>query len=169
MLQLQDIKKAKEDRDDIWCTRCHAGGHTKDTCPNFRNYCYRDPQTHWDVLVYHGVAYVKSMGIDMRTVITCRRWLPKQNVCTINFFSQLDMTTKLPCLWFYPGKDVWFILCERWGPPNSANTTTRNTTNSTSAVYTTTSIAVCPCATTATVYNAAAVCTSFVNGGTTTI
>ena len=37
-LQLQDIKKAKEDRDDIWCTRCHASGHTKDTCLTFHNY-----------------------------------------------------------------------------------------------------------------------------------
>ena len=38
MLQLQDIKKAKEDRDDIWCTRFHASGHTKDTCLTFQNY-----------------------------------------------------------------------------------------------------------------------------------
>ena len=37
MLQLQDIKKAKEDRDDLWCTWCHADGHTKDTCPTFWN------------------------------------------------------------------------------------------------------------------------------------
>ena len=37
-LQLKDIKKAKEDRDDIWCTRFHASGHTKDTCLTFRNY-----------------------------------------------------------------------------------------------------------------------------------
>ena len=37
-LQLQDIKKAKEDRDDIWCTHCHVGRHTKDTCPTFQNY-----------------------------------------------------------------------------------------------------------------------------------
>ena len=37
-LQLQDIKKAKEDHDDLWCTRCHADGHTKDTCPMFLNY-----------------------------------------------------------------------------------------------------------------------------------
>ena len=40
MLQLQDIKKAKEDRDDIWCTHYHANGHTKDTCPTFRNYLF---------------------------------------------------------------------------------------------------------------------------------
>ena len=37
-LQLQDIKKAKEYRDDLWCTRCHAGRHTKDTCSKFWNY-----------------------------------------------------------------------------------------------------------------------------------
>ena len=40
MLQLQDIKKAKEDHDDLWCTRCHVGGHTKDTCSTFRNYLF---------------------------------------------------------------------------------------------------------------------------------
>ena len=34
-LQLQDIKKDKEYHDNLWCTRCHAGGHTKDTCPTF--------------------------------------------------------------------------------------------------------------------------------------
>ena len=38
ILQLQDIKKAKEDRENIWCTRCHADRHTKDTCPTFQNY-----------------------------------------------------------------------------------------------------------------------------------
>ena len=31
-LQLQDIKKSKEDCDDLWCTRCYADGHTKNTC-----------------------------------------------------------------------------------------------------------------------------------------
>ena len=37
-LQLQDIKNAKEYHDDLWCTRCHVSGHTKDTCLTFRNY-----------------------------------------------------------------------------------------------------------------------------------
>ena len=37
-LQLQDIKKEKEESDDIWCTRCHTNGHTKDNCPIFQNY-----------------------------------------------------------------------------------------------------------------------------------
>ena len=31
-LQLQDINKAKEDYDDLWCTWCHVDGHTKETC-----------------------------------------------------------------------------------------------------------------------------------------
>ena len=35
MLQLQDIKNAKEYRDDLWCTQCHVGRHTKDTCETF--------------------------------------------------------------------------------------------------------------------------------------
>ena len=38
MLQLQDIKKEKENRDDLWCTHFHADGHTKDTCLTFQNY-----------------------------------------------------------------------------------------------------------------------------------
>ena len=37
-LQLQDIKKVKEEHDELWCTRCHVDGHTKDTCPTFLNY-----------------------------------------------------------------------------------------------------------------------------------
>ena len=35
MLQLQDIKKAKENHDELWCTWCHANRHTKDTCSMF--------------------------------------------------------------------------------------------------------------------------------------
>ena len=34
-LQLLDIKKAKEEHDDLWCTRCHVDGHTKESCPTF--------------------------------------------------------------------------------------------------------------------------------------
>ena len=37
-LQLQDIKKAKEDHDDIWCTHFHASEHTKHNFSTFRNY-----------------------------------------------------------------------------------------------------------------------------------
>ena len=37
-LQLHDIKKAKEEQDDFWCTQCHVDGHTKDTYPTFQNY-----------------------------------------------------------------------------------------------------------------------------------
>ena len=38
MLQLQDIKKGKENHEDLWCTHCRADGHTKDTYPDFQNY-----------------------------------------------------------------------------------------------------------------------------------
>ena len=34
-LQLQDIKKEKYEHDDLWCTRSHVDGHTKDTCLSF--------------------------------------------------------------------------------------------------------------------------------------
>ena len=37
-IQLQDIKKVKDEHDDLWCTQCHVDGHTKDTCPSFQNY-----------------------------------------------------------------------------------------------------------------------------------
>ena len=37
-MQLKEIKNGKENRDDLWCTRCHTDGHNKDTCPNFQNY-----------------------------------------------------------------------------------------------------------------------------------
>ena len=142
----------------------------------------QEPQIHWAVLVYHGVTYVRSMVIDIRTVITCRRWLPRQKICTVHFVGQSSRTwwQKLSSLWIAPGKDVWFILCERWGPPNNASTTTSSTTNSTSiatsstinsisVIYTTTFVAVCPRATAVIVYITAAVCTSAANGGTTTV
>ena len=38
MLQLQDIKKVKDEHDDLWCTRCHVDGNTKDTCPSFQKH-----------------------------------------------------------------------------------------------------------------------------------
>ena len=34
-LQLQDIKKVKENHEYIWCTRCRTDGHTKDNFPDF--------------------------------------------------------------------------------------------------------------------------------------
>ena len=34
-LQLQDIKKGKEHRKEVWCTRCRTEGHQKDQCPDF--------------------------------------------------------------------------------------------------------------------------------------
>ena len=47
MLQLQDIKKAKEYHDDLWCTRCRVDGNTEDTCPTFQNYFYCLPVRHY--------------------------------------------------------------------------------------------------------------------------
>ena len=37
-IQLHDIKKEKDEHDDLWCTRCHVDGYTKYTCPTLRNY-----------------------------------------------------------------------------------------------------------------------------------
>ena len=37
-LQLQYIKKEKEEHDDLWCTQCHVDRHTKDTCLTLQNY-----------------------------------------------------------------------------------------------------------------------------------
>ena len=38
---------------------------------------FQEPRTHCIALVYHGAAYVRSMGIEMRTATTCKRWLPR--------------------------------------------------------------------------------------------
>ena len=45
-LQLQDIKKGKEQHEDIWCIRCRTDGHTKDTCPYFQNYMLSGASNH---------------------------------------------------------------------------------------------------------------------------
>ena len=37
-IQLKDIKKGREHREEIWCTQCHGEGHHKDQCLDFRNY-----------------------------------------------------------------------------------------------------------------------------------
>ena len=37
-IQLQDIKKGREHRGEIWCTQCHTKEHHKDQCPYFWNY-----------------------------------------------------------------------------------------------------------------------------------
>ena len=37
-LQLQDISKQKERREDVWCTYCHTKGHFKNQCPVLLQY-----------------------------------------------------------------------------------------------------------------------------------
>ena len=37
-LQLQDIKKGKEVREEVWCTKCRTEGLSKDHCPVFVEY-----------------------------------------------------------------------------------------------------------------------------------
>ena len=36
--QLQDIKKGKEVREEVWCTKCRTEGHSKEHCPMFVEY-----------------------------------------------------------------------------------------------------------------------------------
>jgi len=38
MLQVHDIKKGKDVREEIWCLKCKAEGHHKDQCPLFQDY-----------------------------------------------------------------------------------------------------------------------------------
>jgi len=37
-IQLQDISKKKERRDDVWCTYCRTEGHYKNQCPVLLQY-----------------------------------------------------------------------------------------------------------------------------------
>ena len=36
--QLQDIKKGKEVREEVWCTKCRTEGHSREHCPIFEKY-----------------------------------------------------------------------------------------------------------------------------------
>ena len=37
-LQIQDIKKGKDKREEVWCIKCKEEGHHKDQCPSFQEY-----------------------------------------------------------------------------------------------------------------------------------
>ena len=37
-LQLQDIKKGKEIREEVWCSKCRTEGHSREHCPVFAEY-----------------------------------------------------------------------------------------------------------------------------------
>lgn len=37
-LQLQDMKKGKETKEEVWCTKCRTKGHSKEHCPVFVEY-----------------------------------------------------------------------------------------------------------------------------------
>ena len=37
-LQLQDIKKGKQVREEVWCTKCRTEGHSKEHCPVYAEY-----------------------------------------------------------------------------------------------------------------------------------
>ena len=73
-LQLQDMKKEKQEHDDLWCMWCCVGGHNKNTCSTFRNYflsrepnplsCARVPWCHICQLYGHrheNYSYMQNM------------------------------------------------------------------------------------------------------------
>ena len=37
-LQLHDMKKGKEVREEVWCTKCRTEGHSKEHCLVFAEY-----------------------------------------------------------------------------------------------------------------------------------
>jgi hypothetical protein len=37
-LELQSLKKGKEVREEVWCTRCITEGHSRERCPVFAEY-----------------------------------------------------------------------------------------------------------------------------------
>ena len=41
-LQLQDIKKGKEVREEVWCTKCRTEDHSRENCPIFAEYLASD-------------------------------------------------------------------------------------------------------------------------------
>ena len=47
-LELQSLKKGKEVREEIWCTRCRTEGHSKEQCPIFVQYLASGAEIHKD-------------------------------------------------------------------------------------------------------------------------
>lgn len=37
-MKIQDIKKIKYAREEVWCTKCQSEGHSKEQCPIFKDY-----------------------------------------------------------------------------------------------------------------------------------
>jgi hypothetical protein len=37
-LHLQDMRKGKEVREEVWCTKCRTEGHSREHCPIFAEY-----------------------------------------------------------------------------------------------------------------------------------
>ena len=131
--------------------------------------CCREPQTHWVVLVYHGVASVRSIKSTWELSLHAKDgYQGRKHVLHILSISR-TWWQKLSSLRFAPGEDIWFIFCERWGPLGNASAATSSAINSAGVLYTTTPDAVYPHATTVIVYIAAAVCISTTDCGTTAV
>ena len=58
-LQLQDMRKGKEVREEVWCTKCRTEGHFREHCPVFAEYMASGHLTHYPKREVLGVKFAK--------------------------------------------------------------------------------------------------------------
>ena len=60
----------------------------------YESTCCKECKNHWHVAVCHGVTFVKYMGIDMKSVDTCRIWWRSRWAYIAHFIDLLGMKIK---------------------------------------------------------------------------
>ena len=92
-LQLQDIKKGKEVREEVWCTKCRIEGHSREHCPVFAEYLAigaPNPLPQAQVL---GARYVEQMVIDHKISLCYKNMFRLLKIYFAHFVSLQDMMT----------------------------------------------------------------------------
>ena len=119
----------------------------------------QERRTRWVAVVCRGVAYFKYMGIDMKAVPTCRKWLRSQQACIAPSVAQLSTTIRIVELMICFKSGHWFIFRERWRSSHDAvSAAVGDTTTTSNIVYAATTYAFYFIATTDTGCTSAVVC-----------
>ena len=88
-LELQDMKKSEEVREEVWCTKCKSKGHSKEQCPLFRNYMTTEAPNPLNGRSSLCCEICKSRGEHhLKIVICCKNMYILQRTYTVSFLDQ---------------------------------------------------------------------------------